>query len=82
MPDLDPKGNGNMRCGVYISGVGLKYTYGEDSFQALGLAYVYIKIKIQTLLNDGIDLYHDRQMKSPYDAALIILNDYSAFMEK
>jgi len=80
-PEREPLRGREIRCRVSITGEKARYAFGSDSFQALNLAFVYIRSVASAWLRRRQVLYFDRQLKYRYDVQFLILNDAS-FYEK
>jgi hypothetical protein len=78
-PEHDPVVD--VRCRVAISGEPVHFSHGMDSFQALNLAFIYVRTVVAVWLKRKQKLYFDRKLKHRYDARFLILNDAS-FYEK
>ena len=78
-PEQDPAPDGDVRCRVAITGEKPRYLYGVDSFQALNMAFVYLRTVAEGWMKRRQDWYFDRQLKYPYDIDVLILNDLSRF---
>jgi hypothetical protein len=68
-PKRDPRGS--VCCKVHLRGIDPPRTiHGEDSLQALSLAFAFIHIRIRALQAEGWQFYFNQRDSDPFDVLL------------
>jgi hypothetical protein len=78
-PERDLKPDGDVRCRVEITGAKPRLLYGVDSFQALNMAFVYLRTQAEGWMKRRQEWFFDRRLRFPYHIDVHILNDLTRF---
>jgi len=79
-PQLDEVSTKDYFCIIEIGNDDVRKQFGIDSLQAIILAVGYVKIKMKELKENGLRLFHNKDMNQEVDIDVLLRNDLSFYM--